>query len=112
MKASELTDRELQQVIAEYQGWKNCALHDNGLGLMGMQTDRRPGSKLVDFVPNYTTDLNAAGELIKSLIIENFQVTIKWGWAEDGLYCCNEFLPRAISEVYYDKFILSETADA
>ena len=65
---SQMSDDELNRLIAERRGWTNFALDDrigDLIAWMGMPPDWQARNRVT--VPGYSSDLNAAAELLKDI---------------------------------------------
>lgn len=121
-QASELSDWELQLAIAEHRGYKilcnsTYTLDEweirfpDGDSMQVIEPDE-PGNH----IPNYTTDMNAATELLKHTV----GAALAWGGTFPRWYVLDkdEFVitehtnpARAISEAYYTLHIYQPKAE-
>jgi len=81
MQTVKLTPREIDRLIAErVMGWTNLSMIGNRFGTT-------PEGKTHRIVPQYSTDVSAAWEVVEKLRQSGYQGGINWAISELGYEC-------------------------
>lgn len=81
MQPGEIIPREIDRLIAErMMGWTN-------LSLAGTRFGTTPQGRVHRIVPQYSTDISAAWEVVEQLRLLGYQGGIDWARPEPGYEC-------------------------
>jgi hypothetical protein len=101
MQSVKITLRDIDRLIAErVMGWTN-------LSVTGSRFGTTPDGKPHRIIPQYSTEISAAWEIVEKLRLSGYQGGLEWAKPEPGYECAFGSLPFPLDE---KQFSWAETA--